>query len=200
MAVVSHHEDVSLPADKTFAKMGSIGLPNFYLAARIVDESGVEVPIDTAGELLLRGPVVCAGYFHNEAATKAAIKDGWSHTGDLAKKDSEGFYFIVDRKKDMFISGGENVYPAEVEQVLLQRSEISECSVLGIPDAKWGEVGRAIVALRAGAVLTQEQVIAHCKERLARYKVPKDVVFVPSLPRNAAGKVVKPVLKEQFGK
>jgi len=192
--------DFSLPADKTFAKMGSIGLPNFYLAARVVDENGVDVPTNTVGELLLSGPVVCAGYFHNEAATKAAIKDGWFHTGDLARKDEEGFYFIVDRKKDMFISGGENVYPAEVEAVLLQRSEIAECSVLGIPDAKWGEVGRAIVALRGGATLTEEQVLAHCKEKLARYKVPKNVVFVPSLPRNASGKVLKPVLKEQFGK
>ncbi|MEW5851848.1 MAG: long-chain fatty acid--CoA ligase [Myxococcota bacterium] len=192
--------DFSLPETHVYAKMGSIGLPNFYLQARIVDENGNEVKPGEVGELQLSGPVVFNGYFRNEVATRAAFRGDWFCTGDLARRDEEGFHYIVDRKKDMFISGGENVYPAEVEQVILQRSEVAEVAVIGLHDARWGEVGRAVVVLRSGATLSEGDILAHCKERLAKYKVPKSVVFVPSLPRNASGKVLKPVLKEQWGR
>jgi len=192
--------DFSLPPDRVFEKMGSIGLTNAYLSARLVDDQGHDVPVGDVGELVLSGPVVCAGYFRNDAATASALRDGWFYTGDLARRDAEGFYFIVDRKKDMFISGGENVYPAEVEAVLLLRPEIAECAVLGIPDQKWGEVGRAVVVVKPGHTLSEETLLGHCKQRLARYKVPKDVVFTAALPRNPTGKIVKPKLKELFGK
>lgn len=192
--------DFSLPPGKTFAKMGSIGVPNFYLQARVVDEQGKDVPQGESGELLMRGPMVCLGYFRNEKATAAAIVDGWFHTGDLVRQDEEGYFFVVDRKKDMFISGGENVYPAEVEAVMLQLAAVQEVCVIGVPDAKWGEVGKAVLAIRKGHTLTEDAVLAHCKDKLARYKVPKAVVFVDALPRNASGKVVKPAVKEQFGR
>ena len=125
--------------------------------------------------------------------------DGWLHSGDAAKFDSEGFYYIVDRWKDMFISGGENVYPAEVENVIYQHTAVAEVAVIGVPHPKWQEVGRALVVVKAGIALTEEEVLAHCDGKLARYKIPKSVIFVESLPRTAAGKVLKRELKEEYG-
>ena len=132
--------------------------------------------------------------------TAKSIVDGWLHTGDVAMRDADGYYYIVDRLKDMFISGGENVYPAEVENVIYQLPQVAETAVIGVPDEKWGEVGRALVAVKAGQTLTEAEVIEHCRAHLGRYKVPRSVVFVPALPRNAAGKVVKGELRALFGK
>jgi fatty-acyl-CoA synthase len=182
--------DFSLPEDQVFARKGSIGKPNFYVRAKIVD-----------GELMLAGPVVCLGYFRNPEATRAALSpDGWFATGDLARQDADGFYYIVDRKKDMFISGGENVYPAEIEQVLAQLPGIAEAAVVGVADARWGEVGRAVVVLRNGAALDEQVILDHCRANLAKYKVPRSVVFTDVLPRNPSGKVLKPELKARYGK
>ncbi|HJZ83777.1 MAG TPA: long-chain fatty acid--CoA ligase [Polyangia bacterium] len=192
--------DFSLTAEDAFRKAGSIGFPNFYLNARIVDDSGGDVGPDQVGELVLRGPVVCLGYFRNPAATAAALRDGWFFTGDLARRDAQGYHFIVDRKKDMFISGGENVYPAEIEQALAAHPDVAEAAVIGVADARWGEVGRALVALRAGASAREADLVAHCQSRLARFKVPRSIVLVPALPRGASGKVLKPALKERYGK
>jgi fatty-acyl-CoA synthase len=180
-------------------KAGSVGRPNFHLDARLVDEDGRDVAPDGIGELWLRGPTVCAGYWNNPTATAAAITDGWFHTGDLARIDADGYYYIVERKKDMFISGGENVYPAEVESVLYEHPDVAECAVIGVADPTWGEVGRALVHLHAGSHPSAEALLAHCRERLARYKVPRSIIFVDELPHTSSGKIYKPELRERYG-
>jgi fatty-acyl-CoA synthase len=188
-----------LPPEDVRRKPGSVGFPLFHIDVKIVREDGTECGPDEVGELLIRGPHVCAGYWNNPEATAEAFKDGWLHTGDLAKRDAEGYYYIVGRIKDMFISGGENVYPAEIESVLYAHPAVAEAAVIGIPDPKWGEVGRAIVALRPGASVTEEELLAFCRERLARYKVPKSIVFVDALPKTGAGKIDKERLKKEYG-
>lgn len=180
-------------------KAGSVGKPQMHVAVRIVDRRGRDVPPGQMGELLIKGPGVTPGYWQLPSMTAEAIEDGWLHSGDVARVDEDGYYYIVDRWKDMFISGGENVYPAEVENVLYQMEEIVEVAVIGVSDPKWGEVGKAIVVLKPGAVLTEEQVIQFCQGKIARYKIPKSVVFVDQLPRNPAGKVLKTELRKQFG-
>ncbi len=194
----------SLVAEDAFKKAGSIGWPNFYLRARIVDDEGRDVPDGDPGELILGGPMVTLGYFRNADATGAAFKGDpgrpWFHTGDLARRDSEGYHYIVDRKKDMFISGGENVYPAEVELALAQIAGVHQVCVLGVPDPRWGEVGRAVVVRAAGSsTLDAADVLRGLDGRLARYKIPKSVVFSESLPRNASGKILRDEVKRRFG-
>jgi fatty-acyl-CoA synthase len=178
-------------------KAGSIGKAVFHLDARIVDDEFNDLPAGDVGELVIRGPNLLQGYWNRPAATRDAFSDGWFHTGDLARMDPDGCLYIVDRKKDMFISGGENVYPAEVENVIYELPQIAETAVIGVRDKTWGEVGRAVVVLKAGQDLTAEAIIAHLQGRLARYKIPKQVVFLKQLPRNAAGKVLKNVLREE---
>ncbi len=180
-------------------KAGSIGLPNYFVDARIVDDDNQPVPAGTVGELVLKGPSLCSGYFANPEASRAAMDaEGWFHTGDLARQDSDGFYFIVDRKKDMFISGGENVYPVEIEKALYEHPAVGQCAVVGVPDEKWGEVGLACVVLKPGAAAGADELLEHCRARLARYKVPRRVVFLEALPISAAGKILKRDLREQF--
>jgi fatty-acyl-CoA synthase len=185
------------PADAV-RKAGSVGKPVFHLRARIVDEMDREVAADAVGELTLQGPVICSGYWHRPEATAEAARGGWWHTGDLVRRDEEGYYFIVGRKKDMYISGGENVYPAEVEGVLATHPGIAEAAMIPQPDAKWGEVGLAVVVPRTPGALTSESVIAFCDGKLARFKIPKRVVFADVLPRNAMGKVVKAELHARY--
>lgn len=188
----------TLNPEDAIRKAGSVGRPNFHLDARIVDDDGVDVPVGTVGELWLRGPTVCSGYWNNPQATAAAISDGWFHTGDMVYIDDEGYYFIVDRKKDMFISGGENIYPAEIEHIIFEHPAVLECAVIGVPDDHWGEVGQALVVVRPDCRLSETELLDHCRARLARYKVPKSVVFVDMLPRTPSGKVFKPELRERF--
>ncbi len=188
----------TLNPEDAIRKVGSVGRPIFHLDARVVDPVGQDVGPGEIGELWLRGPTVCAGYWNNLEATREAISDGWFHTGDLARLDDEGYYYIVDRKKDMFISGGENVYPAEVERTLYEHPAVLECAVIGVPDERWGEVGCAVIVVRVGTMLTPGEVVHHCQQQLARYKVPKHVLFVDELPRNSGGKVLKPLLRNQF--
>ncbi len=188
-----------LPPEDVRRKPGSVGFPLFHIDVKIIREDGTECAPGEVGELLIRGPHVCAGYWNNPEATAQAFRDGWLHTGDLAKRDAEGYYYIVGRIKDMFISGGENVYPAEIESVLHSHPAVAEAAVIGVPDPKWGEVGRAIVALRPGASVTEEELKAFCRERLASYKVPKSFVFVEVLPKTGAGKVDKERLKKEYG-
>lgn len=181
-------------------KAGSIGMPNYFVDARIVDEDNNPLPLNEVGELALKGPEMFLGYFNNPTATRAAIDDaGWFHTGDLARRDEDGFYFIVDRKKDMFISGGENVYPVEVENALYQHPAVAMCAVIGVPDEKWGEVGRAYVVQKSDPTTTENELLEHCRARLARYKVIKSVVFVKSLPLSPQGKILKRELRDKFG-
>ena len=188
----------TLAKSRALDKIGSVGRVMFNLEARVADEDGRELPRGEVGELLLKGPNVMLGYWNRPEANQESIKDGWFHTGDLARMDDEGFLYIVDRKKDMFISGGENVYPAEVENAIFALEQVAEAAVIGLPDAKWGEVGCAVVALKEGQSLSPEELTAHLKTCLAKYKIPKKVVFTQALPRNAAGKVLKKDLREQY--
>lgn len=177
------------------AKAGSCGLPFLSMSERIVDEDGNDLPCGEVGELLLSGPSVSPGYWNKPEQTAAAFKDGWFRTGDAAMRDDDGFLYLVDRRKDMFISGGENVYPAEVEAVLTEIEAIAEAAVVGVADEQWGEVGHAFIILRDGDSLTSEEVIGYCNKRLARFKVPKAIVFGADIPRTASGKVQKHLLK-----
>ncbi len=179
----------SLHQDDAIRKKGSIGFPNFYIEAKIVNSKGEEAGIDEIGELWMKSPVVTPGYRGKEKETAEAITDGWFHTGDMMKKDSEGYYFVVDRKKNMFISGGENVYPAEIESFLLSNEDIKEAAVIGVPDEKWGEVGKAFLVLKTGSKLTGENIQEFCRGNLANYKIPKLIEFIKELPRNDAGKI-----------
>ncbi len=180
-------------------KAGSIGKPNYFIDVRIVDENNRPVPVGEVGELVLKGPSACSGYFDDLDATKKSIdSDGYFHTGDLARVDADGFYFIADRKKDMFISGGENVYPAEIESVLHEHPAVASAAVIGIPDEKWGEVGRAIVVKKAGVQVSEDELLAFCRDRMAKYKAPKSVVFVDVMPLTAAGKISKIDLRKQY--
>jgi len=178
-------------------KMGSIGRPNFYVETRIVDEQGRECPPNAAGELLLRGPMVTPGYWRNEAATRQAFAGEWFRTGDRVLQDDEGFLYVVDRIKNMFISGGENVYPAEIERVLLEHPAVSEAAVVGVPDEKWGEVGKAFIVSKEP--VTAETILEHCRQRLAGFKVPRYLVFLEALPKSATGKTDRQALKRWEG-
>ena len=187
----------SLPERDALRKIGSIGFPNFYVDAKVVDEDGEEVPPDTTGELLMRGPVVTPGYWRNPEATNEAIDgDGWFHTGDLVTVDEEDYYYVVGRKHDMFISGGENVYPAEIESALYEHPAVDDAAVIGVPDEEWGEVGAAFVV--PDGDLSPETVIEHCREHLAGYKVPRHVRMLEALPLGDSGKVDKAALHEQL--
>ncbi len=185
----------SLNEEDALKKIGSIGFPNFYVQARVVDDMSKDVSPGDTGELLLRGPVCTSGYWRNEKATREAIVDGWLHTGDLVRVDGEGYFYVAGRKKDMFISGGENVYPVEVERVLSQHPAVREVAVIGIPDSKWGEVGRAYVALSKGqsaaADATTEALLHFCSDKLAKFKIPKEIQFLEDLPKGDSGKILK---------
>ena len=178
----------SLHEDDAKRKAGSIGFPNFYIDARVVGEDGATLGHDEPGELWLRSPVVTPGYWNKPEETAAACTDGWFHTGDIVRQDADGFFYVVDRKKNMFISGGENVYPAEVEAALATHPNVAEAAVIGVADDRWGEVGLAFI-VASGNPPSEEDLRSHCNERLARYKIPKTFRFLDSLPRNDAGKV-----------
>ncbi len=183
-----NHEDAT-------RKLGSIGTPNFYVETKIVDENNKTIDGAGTGEFLLKGPNVTPGYWKNDNATVETIKDGWFATGDVVSRDEDGFIYVVDRIKNMYISGGENVYPAEVEHSLRQHKEISEAAIIGVPDAKWGEVGKAFIVKSTDSKLTEEDIKIYCLERLAKYKIPKHILFIDTLPTNDAGKIDRKKLK-----
>ena len=188
----------SLPERDALRKIGSIGLPNFYVDTRVTGEDGRDVPQGETGELLMRGPVVTPGYWRNPEATADAITDGgWFRTGDLVRQDEEGYFYVVGRKKEMYVSGGENVYPAEVEAALHTHAAVAEAAVIGVPDARWGEAGVAFVACKDGQTLTPEAVQAHSRTQLAGYKVPREVHFLDELPKGHSGKIQKSALRER---
>jgi fatty-acyl-CoA synthase len=186
----------SLHQDDALRKKGSIGQPNFYVETRIVDSEGQDLPAGQPGELWLKGPMVTPGYWQNPEATAKTIVGGWFKTGDMVRRDEEGYYFVVDRIKNMFISGGENVYPAEIERVLLQHEAIAEAAVVALPHDKWGEVGQAFLTLHEGHHLDEAAALTFCGGKLARFKIPKAVVILPELPKNATGKIDRKALKE----
>ena len=181
-------------------KIGSIGKVVPAVTARIVDPAGEDVAPGEVGEIVYRGPNLMVGYWQNPDGTADAFRGGWFHSGDLVRADKEGFLYVVDRAKDMIISGGENVYCAEVENVLFAHPKIAEAAIIGRPDPKWGEVPVAVaVPAEGGGDLTIDELEPFLNEHLARFKHPKDLVLVDELPRNAGGKVVKPRLREEFG-
>jgi fatty-acyl-CoA synthase len=177
----------SLHQDDAIRKKGSIGRQNYYVQIKIVDENGAETKTNEPGELLLKGPMVTPGYWRNEEATKKTIVNDWFHTGDMVRQDEEGYLYVVDRIKNMFISGGENVYPAEVERVLLSHENISEAAVIGVADEKWGEVGKAFIVKKEK--ITAEEIIEFCRSKMAKFKVPKYIEFLTELPKNDTGKI-----------
>ena len=187
-------------AEHAVSKAGSVGKPQLFAEVRIVDKESQDVPIGEKGELLVKGPAVTPGYWQRPDLTAEAITDeGWLHTGDVARCDEDGYYYIVDRWKDMYISGGENVYPAEVENVLFYHTAVADVAVIGVPDAKWGEVGLALIVLEPEQSISEDELLEFCKEKLAKYKIPKRIVFVKDLPRTAAGKVRKTDLRATYG-
>lgn len=185
----------SLNEEDALRKIGSIGFPNFYIEAKIINDRGEKLGDDEIGELVLKGPVAMHGYWNNEKATRETLRDGWLHTGDLVRRDSEGYYFVVGRKKDMFISGGENVYPAEVEQVLRQYPGVAEAAVIGVRDERWGEVGKAFV-VRTCESVSESTLKEHCLKNLAKFKAPQYFSFLPSLPKGDSGKILKRALHQ----
>jgi fatty-acyl-CoA synthase len=189
-----------LALEDAVRKAGSIGFPSFHSEARIVDETGRAVPCGAVGELILRGGHVCSGYWQNSAATNAALAAGWFYTGDLARQDEEGYFYIVGRAKDMIISGGENIYPAEVEAVLHDHPAVAAAALVGLSDQKWGELPVAVIIPRAGCALTPDEIINFCADKLARYKIPRHVFFVAEFPLLASGKIFKRLLKEEIEK
>jgi fatty-acyl-CoA synthase len=165
---------------------------------RLVDRQGNDVPVGETGELLIRGPHVCAGYWNNPAATAESLRDGWFHTGDMARMDKEGYFYIAGRFKDMIISGGENIYAAEVEAVFREHDCVQDAALIGQPDEKWGEVGLMIVACKPGRTVSAAELLQFCQERLAKYKIPKRIEFVEALPYSPYGKVMKAELREKW--
>ena len=186
----------TLPAARSREKAGSSGLPHFFTDVRIADVDGSTAATGTVGEIQIKGPNVIPRYWNRPDATAGSYDaNGWFKSGDLGYKDAEGFVFVSDRLKDMIISGGENIYPAEVEQAITELDAVGSVAVIGVPDEKWGEVPRAVVLLREGAQLSEEQLRTHLEGRLARYKIPKSVVFVDEMPRTASGKIRKADLR-----
>jgi fatty-acyl-CoA synthase len=182
----------SLNEEDAIRKIGSIGFANFYVETKIVDDSGNEVPAREVGELLLKGPMCMSGYWNNDEATRKTIVNGWLATGDLAYKDDEGYHYISGRKKDMYKSGGENVYPAEIEQVLRKLQGVRDAAVIGVRDDKWGEVGKAFIVSQSA--ISIEELHQHCLKNLAKFKIPKYFEFINELPKGDSGKILKRAL------
>lgn len=187
----------SLNEEDSKRKIGSIGFPNFYIDTRVVDDSGNDVSQGEPGELILKGPVCMKGYWNNPEATKKTIVNGWLHTGDIVRVDEDGYYYVIDRKKEMFISGAENVYPAEVEHVFRTHPAVRDIAVIGVPDEKWGESGKAFIVRNEGFETTEEEFQSWAKDQLAKYKVPKHYAFIEELPKSDSGKILKRKLKEE---
>jgi acyl-CoA synthetase (AMP-forming)/AMP-acid ligase II len=179
-------------------RLSSCGRPVFDTEVRVVDEEGRDVKTGEMGEIIARGPDIMQGYYQDPELTAETIRDGWIHSSDMAKVDDEGYIYIVDRKKDMIISGGFNVYPSEVENVLYTHPAVFEACVLAVPDEKWGEAIKAVVVLKPGAEVTAEELIAHCEQSLSSFKKPRSVDFVPELPKNPNGKIAKRLIKDFY--
>ena len=185
--------------EKKLRRLSSIGKPLQDVDVRIVDEGGEPVAQGDVGEIVARGARLMKGYWNQAEATAEAIRDGWLYTGDLGYFDDEGYIFLSGRAKDFIKRGGEMISPEEVEQVLCSHPAIDEAAIIGVPDAAWGERVRAVVVLKGGQAASEEDVIEHCRQRLASFKKPESVVFADALPRNPLGKVLKRELREEYG-
>jgi acyl-CoA synthetase (AMP-forming)/AMP-acid ligase II len=193
------HRVLDKPIEKQKV-LASCGQPSLGVHVRIVDEKNNDVELHTVGEIILRSKAVMVEYWHKPNETHDVMIDGWLHTGDMGYYDEQGYVYIVDRKKDMIITGGENVYPREVEEVLYRHPAISEASVIGVPDELWIERVHAVVVLKEGQHATEGEIIDFCKQQMARFKAPKSVEFIESLPKNPQGKILKRELREKYWK
>ncbi|WP_338451097.1 long-chain fatty acid--CoA ligase [Niallia oryzisoli] len=182
--------------DKVDEKLGSVGKPMLFNIVKIINEDGEQAGTDEVGELLIKGKHVFLNYWNNQEATDEALSSNWLQTGDLAKKDGDGYYYIVGRKKDMIITGGENVYPLEVEHWITELPQVAEAAVVGLPDQKWGEIVAAFIVLKENEQLTKEDIKHHCATKLGKYKVPKQIIFLNQLPKTHVGKIDKKALKK----
>jgi fatty-acyl-CoA synthase len=187
-------------AEHLAGRLASCGRPAPGVEVELVDDDGRPVATGELGEIVIRGPTLMAGYWQAPEVTAAAIRDGWFHSGDIAHRDADGFIYISDRKSDMIITGGINVYPKEIEEVIYRHPGVLECAVVGLPDPEWGEAVTAVVAPRPGARIDPDEVVELCRRELAGYKKPRQVVFVEEIPRNPSGKVLKRLLRERFGR
>jgi len=186
-----------LAAEDAFSKAGSCGTPFFHTEVRVVDDNGRDLGPEEKGEVLLRSPNTMKGYWNRPEETAETIKDGWLQTGDIGKMDEQGYLYIMDRKKDMIISGGENIYPAEIEDSLLSHPKVADAAVIGYQHEKWGEGVKAVIVVKTGEELTEEELIEWCQGRIGRFKIPKKVVFADAIPRTPTGKILKRILREQ---
>jgi acyl-CoA synthetase (AMP-forming)/AMP-acid ligase II len=180
------------------AKLRSCGVPLPLIEFRIVDPAGKDLPNGQIGEFLVRGPTIFRNYWRQREATEAALSNGWYRTGDMGYRDEDGLLYIVDRAKDMIVSGGENVYSAEVEQVLVKHPAVKLCAVIGLPDPNWGEKVTAVIVVRAEKTATAEEIRKHCRGFIAGYKVPKEVYFVDELPLTSTGKILKRAVRDRI--
>ena len=194
------HSIGRLSDEEAEKRLKSCGRPCYGISVKIVDEKGQEVPPNTVGEITVKSTDMMTAYWNNEEETRKTIKDGWLYTGDLATYDEDYYIYLVDRKKDMIISGGLNIYPAEVERVIYEHPAVSQCAVIGVPHDRWGEEVKAFVVLRNGQQVAENEIIEFCKKSLASYKKPKSVEFSDALPRNPQGKILKRVLREKYWK
>ncbi|MEE2996291.1 MAG: AMP-binding protein [Pseudomonadota bacterium] len=194
-------EDIHIHAMETgeYDILKAAGRPLVGIDMRIVDEDGNEVPTGEGGEVVVRGPNVTAGYLKKPEENEEAFRNGWFHTGDVGKMDENGFMYLLDRKKDVIITGGENVYSSEVEAVLYQHSDVLECAVVGVPDEKFGEALFAAIVSRPGVEITENDIIEHCRSRIGGYKIPRRMAFVGELPKSAMGKILKTELRKTYG-
>jgi acyl-CoA synthetase (AMP-forming)/AMP-acid ligase II len=186
--------------EKKLRRLESAGRAVFGTEIRIIDEEGRPLPPGELGEIIARGDQVMTGYWKLEEATSETLKDGWLHTGDLGTMDEEGYVYVTDRMKDMIVSGGENVYPREIEEVLFSHPAVADAAVIGVPSAQWGEEVKAIIVLKPDAKATDEEIMDFCRGKLAGYKRPRSVDFIGVLPKNLSGKVLKRELREPYWK
>jgi len=187
-----------LDGKNAIAKVGSCGKPFSPTEVRVGDDNDQDVGPEVKGEVLLRSPNVMKGYWNRPEETEAALKGGWLHTGDVGRLDEEGFLYIMDRKKDMIISGGENIYPAEIEDSLRHNPKILDVGVIGYPHEKWGEAVMAVVAVKEGEILTEEELLGWCQGKIGKFKIPKKVIFTDAIPRTPTGKILKRVLRDEY--
>jgi len=199
LTLLKAEEHVLDGPEKETRRLKSCGRPAVTASLRVVKEDGTDARPGEVGEIAMRGDMITQGYWRNPEATAQALRDGWLHSGDLATMDEEGYVYIVERKKDMIISGAENIYPNEVENVIYNHPAVMDAAVIGLPDDTWGEMVAAVVVPREGKTVTEEEIIDICRNSLARYKKPKKVFFADELPRNPSGKVLRKVLREKYG-
>jgi fatty-acyl-CoA synthase len=186
-----------LSPDDAILKIGSVGLPVFHGEVRIVDKTGKDASLGEVGEIIIKGPTLMSGYWNRPDLTAETIRDGWLFTGDLARMDEEGYIYIMDREKDMYVSGGENIYPAEIEKVLHTHPKIFDAGIVGVPDEKWGEVGKAFIVLKPGETMGNGEIFEFLKGKVAKYKIPKYAEYIEELPKTASGKIQKFLLEER---